>query len=100
MFELSKLGLPLLVISLGFLLLFGNQLLPVREGLTNILSDIEQKQFLAEAVVLKESPLIGKFAHESDIAKLSGTRVLDVIRRGVPLGFAKKKTQNSARGIS
>ena len=96
MFELSKLGLPLLVISLGFLLLFGNQLLPVREGLTNILSDIEQKQFLAEAVVLKESPLIGKFAHESDIAKLSGTRVLDVIRRGVPLGFAKKNTKLSA----
>jgi di/tricarboxylate transporter len=96
MFELSKLGLPLLVISLGFLLLFGNQLLPVREGLTNILSDIEQKQFLAEAVVLKESPLIGKFAHESDIAKLSGTRVLDVIRRGVSLGFAKKNTKLSA----
>ena len=96
MFELSKLGLPLLVISLGFLLLFGNQLLPVREGLTNILSDIEQKQFLAEAVVLKESPLIGKFAHESDIAKLSGTRVLDVIRRGVPLGFAKKNPKLSA----
>jgi di/tricarboxylate transporter len=93
MFELSKLGLPLLFISLGFLLLFGNHLLPVREGLTNILSDIDQKQFLAEAVVLKESPLIGRLAHESDIAKLSGTRVLDVVRKGVPLGFAKTTTQ-------
>ncbi len=93
MFELSKLGLPLLFISLGFLVLFGQHLLPAREGLTNILSDIEQKQFLTEAVVLKESPLIGKLVEESDIAKFSGTRILDVIRRGEALGFAKTTTR-------
>ena len=86
MFELSKLGLPLLLISLGFLTLFARRLLPEREGLTNILSDIEQKQFLTEAVVLKSSPLVGRIAFESDIAKMSGTRILDIIRHGNSLG--------------
>ena len=92
MFELSKLGLPLLLISLGFLTLFSKRLLPDREGLTSILSEIEQKQFLTEAVVLKSSPLIGRIAFESDIAKMSGTRILDVIRQGNSLGSAAKTT--------
>jgi di/tricarboxylate transporter len=90
MFELSKLGLPLLLVSLGFLTLFSRRLLPDREGLTNILSEIEQKQFLTEAVVLKSSPLIGRIASKSDIAKMSGTRILDVIRQGNSLGSAAK----------
>ena len=90
MFELSKLGLPLLLVSLGFLTLFSRRLLPDREGLTNILSEIEQKQFLTEAVVLKSSPLIGQIAFESDISKMSGTRILDVIRHGNSLGSAAK----------
>ena len=89
MFELSKLGLPLLFISLGFLVLFSRYLLPDREGLTNILSEIDQKQFMTEAVVLKASPLVGKLALESDIAKMSGTRILDVIRQGESLGASK-----------
>ena len=92
MFELSKLGLPLLFISLGFLVLFSRYLLPEREGLTNILSEIEQKQFMTEAVVLKSSPLIGKSVQESDIAKMSGARILDVIRQGESLGSAKKNS--------
>ena len=93
MFELSKLGLPLLLISLGFLTLFARRLLPEREGLTNILSDIEQKQFLTEAVVLKSSPLVGRIAFESDIAKMSGTRILDIIRHGNSLGNEANTTQ-------
>ena len=92
MFELSKLGLPLLFISLGFLVLFSRYLLPEREGLTNILSEIEQKQFMTEAVVLKSSPLIGKSVQESDIAKMSGARILDVIRQSESLGPAKKNS--------
>ena len=92
MFELSKLGLPLLFISLGFLVLFSRYLLPEREGLTNILSEIEQKQFMTEAVVLKSSPLIGKSVQESDIAKMSGARILDVLGQGESLGSAKKNS--------
>ena len=38
---------------------------------------------------MKASPLVGKLALESDIAKMSGTRILDVIRHGESLGAAK-----------
>ena len=60
MFELSKIAFPLLAISLGFLVLFGRRLLPEREALSNIISDIDRKEFLTEAVVLEGSPPFGK----------------------------------------
>jgi di/tricarboxylate transporter len=82
MFELSTIALPLLAISLGFLVLFGRKLLPDREALSNIISDIDQKEFLTEAVVLEGSPLIGKKIQDSEIESLSGVRLLDVVRKG------------------
>lgn len=81
MFELSKIALPLLAISLGFLIIFGRRLLPDREALSNIISDIDRKEFLTEAVVLEGSPLLGKKISESEIVSLSGVRLLDVVRK-------------------
>ena len=60
MFELSKIGVPLMLVSICFLIIFGRKLLPDREGLSNIISDIKRKDFLTEAVILADSPLIGK----------------------------------------
>lgn len=82
MFELSIIAFPLLAISLGFLVLFGRKLLPDREALSNIISDIDRKEFLTEAVVLESSTLIGKKIKDSEIESLSGVRVLDVVRKG------------------
>ena len=82
MFELSKIALPLLAVSLGFLVIFGRRLLPDREALSNIISDIDRKEFLTEAVVLEGSPLLGKKISESEIVSLSGVRLLDVVRKG------------------
>ena len=82
MFELSTIALPLLAISLGFLVLFGRKLLPDREALSNIISDIDRKEFLTEAVILEASPLIGKKIQDSEIESLSGVRLLDVVRKG------------------
>ena len=82
MFELSTIALPLLAISMGFLVLFGRKLLPDREALSNIISDIDRKEFLTEAVVLDGSPLIGKKIQDTEINSLSGVRLLDVVRKG------------------
>ena len=76
MFELSKIALPLLAIALGFLVLFGKRLLPEREALSSIISDIDQKEFLTEAVVQAGSSLIGEKIKSSGITKLSGVRLL------------------------
>ena len=51
MFELSKIGLPLLAISLSFLVFLGENLLPNREALSDIISDLDSKEFLTEAIV-------------------------------------------------
>jgi di/tricarboxylate transporter len=85
MFELSKIALPLLVIALGFLVLFGKRLLPEREALSSIISDIDQKEFLTEAVVQTGSSLIGEKIKSSGITKLSAVRLLEVVRNGITI---------------
>ena len=82
MFELSKIGVPLMLVSICFLIIFGRKLLPDREGLSNIISDIKRKDFLTEAVILADSPLIGKKAKSTEIRNLNGVRLLDIVREG------------------
>ena len=89
MFELSKIGLPLLGISLSFLVIFGRRLLPNREALSNIISDLDRKEFLTEAIVQKNSPLAGQKIKDSGITKLSGVRLLEIVRSGVAISARK-----------
>jgi di/tricarboxylate transporter len=85
MFELAKIGLPLLVISISFLVLFGKRLLPNREALSDIISDLDSKEFLTEAIVQVNSPLIGQRIKDSGITKLSGVRLLEIVRDGAAI---------------
>ena len=85
MFELAKFGLPLMAVGTIYLMLFGRRLLPNREALTTILSDIEQKDFITEAIVRRNSPLLGKTASESGLKKLKGLRILEIVRKGSTL---------------
>ena len=89
MFELSKIGLPLLVISLSFLVLFGRKLLPNREALSDIISDLDSKEFLTEAIVQSNSPLHGQKIKDSGISKLSGVRLLEIVRDGASISARK-----------
>jgi len=89
MFELAKVGLPLFFVATGYLVLFGRRLLPDREALASILSDIQQKEFLTEAIVLSDSSLAGKTVDESGLSDLKGMRLLDVCRDGQVLARDK-----------
>lgn len=82
MFELTKIGFPLLCISLGVLVIFGRKLLPNREALSDIISDLDRKEFLTEAIIQKESPLIGHKISDSEITNLTGVRLLEIVRNG------------------
>ena len=82
MFELSKIGFPLLCISLGVLVLFGRKLLPNREALSDIISELDNKEFLTEAIIQKKSPLIGKSIQKSEFTNLGGVRLLEIVRKG------------------
>ena len=82
MFELSKIGFPLLCISLGVLVLFGRKLLPNREALSDIISELDNKEFLTEAIIQKKSTLIGKSIQKSEFTNLGGVRLLEIVRKG------------------
>ncbi len=82
MFELSKIGLPLLFTGLFYLIFFGRRLLPEREALSSILAGIQRKEYLTEAIVLAESTLLGKKMTDSVFERSAGIRLLDVVRAG------------------
>lgn len=85
MFELTKIGVPLMIAGLLYLAFFGDRLLPSRETLTSILSDEERREFITEAFVRPESALIGKSFTQTDLKRKSGLRLVEVIRDGVAL---------------
>ncbi len=85
MFEIAAVGLPLLLVSTVYLVLFSDRLLPERETLTSILSDEERKEFLTEAFIQPESPLIGRTVRQSGLLKQPGVRVLEIIHNEVAI---------------
>jgi len=82
MFELGKIGVILSVAGFIYLLTFGRKLLPGRETLASILQTTDTKQYLTEAVVVGDSPLIGKLLTATPLANQPKVRVLEVIRAG------------------
>ena len=85
MFEIGKVGLPILFIGILYILLFGRRLLPVRETLTSILSEDERREYITEAFVQHDSPLAGKKVEGSELVKAKGIRVMEIVRDGVAL---------------
>src|SRR5690606_26024836 len=65
MFEISKVGVPLLLIGAAYLAIFGRRILPERETLTSMLTEDERREYLTEAFVQPGSPLIGKTLEEA-----------------------------------
>ena len=83
MFELSRVGVPLLFLATAYLVVFAHRRLPVRESLTAILSEEERKEYFTEAYIRKDSPLIGQKVEESDLMKARGLRLIEVVRGGI-----------------
>ncbi len=83
MFELARVGLILTLGGLVYLLLVGRKLLPDRETLASLLQTMDSKQYLTEAVVVANSPLIGKKLADTPLANQPKARVLEIIRTGM-----------------
>jgi di/tricarboxylate transporter len=85
MFELTKIGMPLMILGILFVILFGKKLLPEREALSKILSEIHRKEFVTEAIITEDSTLVGQIVKDSKISTIAGVRLLDVVRNGKSL---------------
>jgi di/tricarboxylate transporter len=87
MFELGAVGVPLMLVSGLYIALFGRKLLPDRESMYSLLPKESLKEFIVEALIRPNSPLIGSSFEESALAKKKGIRLIELIRKGKPLQF-------------
>lgn len=83
MFEIGKVGLPILFVGALYLVFFSRKLIPKRETLSSILSEEERKEFITEAYIKADSELIGQTLREDGEFKQRKLRVLEVVRNGV-----------------
>ncbi|MEM9445506.1 MAG: SLC13 family permease [Verrucomicrobiota bacterium] len=85
-FEITKIGLPLLLIGMAYVIIFGPKLLPSRQNVTSVLSPEERKTFLCHALIQPNSPLIGIRLTETKLAQNATLfRIIEIRRHGTRL---------------
>ncbi|MBR9841597.1 MAG: SLC13 family permease [Rhodobacteraceae bacterium] len=84
-FEVTKLGVILVIWGMIYLRVFGSRLLPARDSMADMLSNRKQMKFFTEAVIPPESNLIGREVNGVQLFKREGVRLIDVIRGDLSL---------------
>ncbi|MFV0512161.1 MAG: SLC13 family permease [Jhaorihella sp.] len=79
-FEVTPLGLAVVVWGMIYLRFFGPRLLPDRDSMAMLLSDRSKMKFFTEAVIPPESNLIGREVLGVQLFKRPGVRLIDVVR--------------------
>ena len=79
-FEVTPLGVILVIWGMVYLRFLGPLLLPDRDSLAGLLSDRSKMKFFTEAVIPPESNLIGREVLGVQLFKRDGVRLIDVIR--------------------
>jgi len=79
-FEVTPLGIILVIWGALYLRFFGPFLLPARDSMADLLSDRSKMKFFTEAVIPPESNLIGRDVTGVQLFKREGVRLIDVIR--------------------
>ncbi len=80
MFELTKVGVPIVVVGMIYMLLVGIRLLPKRESPASLTEQYHVRQYMTEVIVLDDSPLIGKTLAEARISDELDLTVLGILR--------------------
>ncbi len=80
LFELAWVGLPLLVVGVGFMLLFANRLLPDRGGIAEQLEQV--REYGVEVEVETSGPLVGKTIAQAGLRSLSYGYLTEIDRQG------------------
>ncbi|KFF49689.1 potassium transporter TrkA [Gammaproteobacteria bacterium MFB021] len=78
MFELTWVGLPILIVGGGFILLFAGWLLPQRDGTSSQLDQI--REYSVEVDVKPGGPLVGKSIAEAGLRNLQFGYLTDIQR--------------------
>ena len=93
MFELSAVGIPLFLTGAFFMAFFGDRLLPSLPSLALKLPDGNQREYILEAFIRDDSPMLGKEIKETPLASL---RILEILRSGVRLDDSTEQIRLTA----
>ena len=80
MFELTKVGVPIVGVGMLYMLLVGLRLLPRRGSEKSLTEQYHVRQYMTEVIVLDDSPLIGKTLAEARISDEMDLTVLGILR--------------------
>lgn len=84
-FEVTPLGIVLVIWGMIYLGLIAPRLLPDRDSMANLMSDRSKMRFFTEAVIPPDSNLIGREVTGVQLFKREGVRLVDVVRGDVSL---------------
>ncbi len=79
-FEVTPLGIVLVIWGMIYLRFIGPRLLPDRSSMASLLSDRSKKKFFSEAAIPPDSNLIGREVQDVQLFKRDGVRLIDVVR--------------------
>ncbi|MCL6283193.1 SLC13 family permease [Ruegeria sp. 2012CJ41-6] len=79
-FEVTPLGIILVIYGMIYLRFIAPRLLPDRDSMATLLSDKSKMKFFTEAVIPPDSNLIGREVTGVQLFKRPGVRLIDVIR--------------------
>ncbi|SLN31577.1 Citrate transporter [Falsiruegeria litorea R37] len=79
-FEVTPLGLAVVVYGMVYLRFIAPKLLPERDSMATLLGDGSRKKFFSEVIIPTDSKLIGEKAVDVGLFKRSGVRLVDVVR--------------------
>lgn len=79
-FEVTPLGLAVVVYGMVYLRFVAPRLLPERDSMATLLSDKSKMKFFTEAVIPPDSNLIGREVTGVQLFKRPGVRLIDVVR--------------------
>lgn len=83
--EILPVGLVVVAWTFAYLYFAGPRLLPDRTSMAELLSDRSKMRFFSEAVIPKDSNLIGREVLSVQLFKRDGVRLIDVIRGDLSL---------------
>ena len=79
-FEVTPLGVVLVIWGMIYLRFIAPHLLPDRDSMASLLSDKSKMKFFAEAAIPPDSNLIGREVLDVQLFKRKGVRLIDVLR--------------------
>ncbi|HXG84065.1 MAG TPA: SLC13 family permease [Pyrinomonadaceae bacterium] len=82
MFELTSVGILMVVFGMTYMLLIGRKLLPNRGGGDSLTEQYHIREYVSEVLVLPDSSLVGKTLGETNINLELDLNVLGIMREG------------------